>query len=42
MTEENNKRTLVDFEDYENKKLRKLRITYNLMNKSFNDFKNER
>ena len=42
MTEENNRRTLADFEDYETKKRRKLRVTYNLMNRSFNDFKNER
>ena len=39
MTEENNRKTLVDFEDYEKTKKKKLRIVYNLMNKSFTDFK---
>jgi len=39
MTEENNRKTLVDFEDYEKSKKKKLRIVYNLMNKSFTDFK---
>jgi len=33
---------LVDFEDYENKKKKKLRIVYNQMNKSFTNFKQER
>jgi hypothetical protein len=39
MTEENNRKTLVDFEDYEKNKKKKLRVVYNLMNKSFTDFK---
>jgi len=39
MTEENNRKTLVDFEDYEKSKKKKLRVVYNLMNKSFTDFK---
>jgi len=42
MTEENNKRTLVDFEDYEKTKKKKLRLIYNQMNKSFTNFKQER
>jgi hypothetical protein len=39
MTEENNRKKLVDFEDYEKSKKKKLRIVYNIMNKSFTDFK---
>lgn len=41
-SEENNRKSILEYEDYEKLKRKKLRITYNSMNKSFKEFKSER